>query len=203
VGMGARLSASGAGYLVVPGEDSNRRLRIREVTAWNVNGSILAQTPRNAALYQVTPGVDYYARFFLVGTTLRAKFWPAGAAEPAGWMLSATDSTYGGGAHYALVDGHDAPQDHRHRRVIVRPRVQLEPLLALGSEVPGARSDPLAALGGPFRSLTVACFDGAGAAISCATPALVRTVEVTLVATDPTGRVPDLTFRGRAMRQSP
>jgi|GEM_PF-1523589 len=202
VGMGARLSSSGAGYLVVPGEDSNRRLRIREVTAWNVSGSILAQTPQNAALYRVTPGTDYYGRFSLVGSTLQAKFWPAGAAEP-GWMLSAMDATYAAGAHYALVDGHDAPQDHRHRRVIVRPRVQLEPLLALGGEVPGTRPDALDALAGPIRSLTVVCFAATGAPVDCSQARQVRSVQVTLAVMDPDGRVPDLVVSGRAFRQAP
>ncbi|MDR7428018.1 MAG: hypothetical protein QN209_05315 [Armatimonadota bacterium] len=203
VGVGARLSASGAGYLVVPGEDLNRRLRIREVTAWNVDGSILAQTARNATLYRVIPGRDYYARFSLVGSTLQAKFWPASTAEPAGWMLSAADATYAAGAYYALVDGHDAPQDHRHRRVIVRPRVQLEPLLALGGEVSGTRPDALEALAGPIRSMTVTCFAPNGAPLDCSQTPQVRSVQVTLVVTDPDGRVPDLAVSGRAFRQAP
>jgi hypothetical protein len=101
------------------------------------------------------------------------------------------------------VDGHDAPQDHRHRRVIVRPRVQLEPLLALGGEVPGTRPDALEALAGPIRSLTVVCFAATGAPVDCSQARQVRSVQVTLAVMDPDGRVPDLVVSGRAFRQAP
>jgi type II secretory pathway pseudopilin PulG len=202
-GVGARHSNAGAGYLAVPGEDSNRRLRIREVTTWGTNGSVIAQTARDATLYRVTPGVDYYARFALVGSTLQAKFWDAGGAEPGGWMLTTTDATYATGLHYALVDGHDAPQNHRHRRVILRPRVATEPSTALGGETPGTRADPLESLAGPFRSMSVTCFNAAGGTIGCSPTTAVRSVQVALVVMDPDGRVPDITVTGRTFRQAP
>ncbi len=204
VGMGARLSDGGAGYLVTPGYDSNRRLRIIRVTSWTDNtGSNVAQTARDAVLYRVTPGVDYYGRFYLVSSSLQAKFWAAASAEPAGWMLSGSNALYASGPHYTLVDGHDAPQNHIHGRVIVRPRVTSEPTLALGVETAGTRPDALEALAGPFRSISVTCYSAAGAVVPCAPTTPVRSVQVALAVMDPTGLIPDITVTGRTFRQSP
>lgn len=203
-GMGARFSNAGAGYIVSPGEDNNRRLRIRQMSGWTTVTQTF-QTPQSVALYRVTPGTDYYGRLYLVAAELRAKFWPAAAAEPAGWMLTSVDGSapFLSGPHYTQTDGHDAPQDHRHRRLVIRPRVANEPLTALGVETAGARPDVLESLAGPFRSMTLSCFDGAGSVIGCVPTTPVRSVQVALVVMDPTGRIPDITLTGRAFRQAP
>jgi len=201
VGLSARLSDAGEGYWVTPGRTGgNDQLRLWASPGWGDPGTSLDDQGSVA----IANDVRYLARLQLLGRTFRARVWQEGTAEPGGWLSERLRGAFrSSGNHIALVNGVNDPMDHQYNRIIVRTLVDREPQITLGPEVAGARSDPLAALGGPFRSLTVACFDGAGAAISCATPALVRTVEVTLVATDPTGRVPDLTFRGRAMRQSP
>jgi Glycosyl hydrolases family 39 len=56
-----------------------------------VNGSttILASAP-----FTATANTLYSLRFRIVGTTLYAKAWPAGNAEPAMWAVTATDSTF-------------------------------------------------------------------------------------------------------------
>lgn len=63
--------------------------------------------------------------------------------------------------------------------------------------------DAFQRLAGPFRSLAVTCFDQAGAALDCASVALVRSVQVQLVAMDPQGLVEDLTVTSRALRRAP
>lgn len=63
--------------------------------------------------------------------------------------------------------------------------------------------DPFVPLAGPFRSMTVTCFNDAGATVSCATAASVRSVQVALVAMDPQGVVADITITTRAFRQAP
>jgi hypothetical protein len=203
-GVGARFSAAGAGYIVSPGEDNNRRLRIRQMSAWTTVAQTW-QTARDDVLYRVTPGSNYYARFYLVGSEMRAKFWPVGGAEPAGWMLTGADGSAPilSGPHYTQVDGHDSPQDHRHQRLIVRPRVANEPSTAMGVETAGTRPDVLESLAGPFRSLTVACYDVAANVIGCVPTTPVRSVQIALVVMDPTGRIPDITLTGRAFRQAP
>jgi hypothetical protein len=140
---------------------------------------------------------------YLVAQSLQAKYWDATTTEPAGWMLSMTDNSQATGNHYGQVDGSDAPQNHRHRTMIIRPRVALEPALTLGTETSGTRPDSLQPLAGPFRSLSVTCFDGSGASTSCSSLASVREIEVSLVAMDPAGVVPDITVTERAVRQSP
>lgn len=201
VGIGARLSALGVGYWVTPGgANSNRRLRLWRSPGWGIPGSALA-TSNN--YLQIDPDTRYLARLQLVGTTLRARVWPEGTLEASRPWLTASSASQATGEHISVLNGENDPMEHLHHRIVVRLLVDLEPVLSLGPEVAGDRADPLATLGGPFRSLAVTCFDGAGSAVSCATPALVRAVEVTLVALDPAGRVPDMTFRGRAMRQSP
>src|SRR3990170_8780352 len=196
-GVSARRSNSGAGYIVALADAGNTTLRIRYWTVWSTTGGAIVSAPAS-----VTPGTNYYGRFYLVGSSLRAKYWAVGTAEP-GWMVSVTHSTVASGPHYGQVDGYAAPMTHRHRTVIIRPRVALEPTTALGPEAPGARPDPLEALAGPFRSMTVTCFDATGATIDCSPTTQVRSVQVALVVMDPTGRIPDLTVTGRAFRQSP
>lgn len=60
-----------------------------------------------------------------------------------------------------------------------------------------------APLAGPFRSMSVSCFDATAAAVSCTSAASVRSVQVSLVAMDPSGEVADITVTGRAFRQVP
>lgn len=62
---------------------------------------------------------------------------------------------------------------------------------------------PFRSLAGPFRSMSVTCFDAAGAVIACTSVASVRSVQVSLVAMDPTGEVADMTVTARAFRQVP
>ncbi len=186
-GVGARLSDTGAGYLLVPADNNNNRFRIYYMTSWGSGGSVIGSL--NVG---VISGQSYYGRFYLVGSSIQGKYWPVGTPEPP-WLLSITDSSVSGGNHYGQVDGTNVTMDHRHRTMIIRPRVVLEPILSLGLETAGARSDPLQPLAGPFRSLGVACFDGSGASIACSPVTAVRQVQVALVAMDPTGGTPDVT----------
>jgi streptogramin lyase len=54
--------------------------------------TILASTPFTAAA-----GVAYTVHFRAVGSTLTANVWATSDSEPAGWMLTATDSTFASG----------------------------------------------------------------------------------------------------------
>jgi hypothetical protein len=128
--------------------------------------------------------------------------WTAGTAEPA-WQVTVINALWSSGNYYAQVDSQAPSMNHRHRTMIIRPRVAAEPGVTLGSEASGARSDPLAPLAGPFRSLTVACFNAANASIACAPASAVRAVQVTLVVMDPTSAVPDITLTDEAFRQRP
>ncbi|MGH2453691.1 MAG: hypothetical protein ACRDF5_07995 [bacterium] len=199
-GISARRSDTGEGYVVTVADEVNTTLRIRYWTVWSTTGGAIATTPAS-----VTPGTDYYGRFFLVGSDLRVKYWAVGSAEPA-WMLEVSDATVASGAHYGQVDGYTTPQDHRHRTMILRRRVALEPILTLGEEVLGSRADALVRLAGTFQSMDVACFDAAGTAIpGCAPVTAVREIEITLIVTDASGRLPPIspiTVRGRVFRQS-
>ena len=196
-GVSARRSGTGTGYVLTLADEVNTTLRIRFWTVWSTTGGAIATTPAS-----IVPGADYFGRFYLVGTTLQAKYWPVGAAEP-GWMLTTTHSGAASGGHYGQVDGFDPPQNHRHRTIILRRRVANEPTTALGVEEDGTRPDPLESLAGPFRSLTVLCYDGVGGVIGCVPTTPVRSVQVALVVMDPTGRIPDITLTGRAFRQAP
>ena len=196
-GVSARRSDSGAGYIVSLADETNATLRIRYWTVWSTTGGAIASVSAS-----ITPGTNYFGRFYLVGSSLRAKHWRAGTAEP-GWMVTATHTSAASGAHYGQVDGYRAPITHRHRTLILRPRVANEPTATLGAEAADARSDPLAALAGPFRSMTLTCFDATGASISCASTSSVRAVEVALTVMDPDGQVPDITLTARAHRQTP
>ena len=63
--------------------------------------------------------------------------------------------------------------------------------------------DAFQPLAGPFRSMSVECFDAAGASIACTPVASVRSVQVSLVVMDPQGKVPDITVTSRAFQQVP
>ncbi len=197
-GMSARLSDTGTGYRVTIADQSNTTLRIRYWTGWSQTGGAIGSVAA-----PTLPGRNYFARFYLVGASIRAKFWLSGAPEPAAWQLSTIDARAASGNHYGQVDGYQSPENHRHSTVIIRPRVALEPITSLGSETAGTRSDTLAALAGPFRSLSVACFDASHTSIACSPPTPVRAVQVSLVVMDPTGVVPDITLTDEAYRQSP
>jgi hypothetical protein len=198
VGMSARRSDTGAGYMALPGQNTANRLRIRRVASWSSTGASLD----NAAV-PVVPGVDYYARFYLVGAIIQAKQWQVGTAEPA-WQVNDTDATYVSGLHYGLVDAQAAPEDQRHRCVTVRLRVaDPEPVVALAAEENGARTDAFEPLAGPFRAMAVQCYDAAGTAIACASSAAVKSIQVALTAMDPTGEVTDVVVTTRAFRQAP
>jgi type II secretory pathway pseudopilin PulG len=197
-GIGARLSDTGAGYRVTVADQTNTTLRIRYWPAWSQNGGVI-----RGAAGPTLPGRSYFGRFYLVGTSLRAKYWPAGTPEPPLWQLSAVDARVAAGNHYGLLDGFRAPENHNHRTVIIRPRVALEPIVTLGPETSGARADALVALAGPFRSLTVACFDALHASIACSPTPPVRSVQVSLVVMDPASAVPDMTLTDLAYRQTP
>lgn len=56
---------------------------------------------------------------------------------------------------------------------------------------------------GPFRSMAVICYDANNATTSCSSLGSFRSVQVSLVAMDPQGRVPDLTVTGRVFVQVP
>ncbi len=197
-GVSARLSDTGAGYRLTVGDQNNNWFQIHYATAWSSSGSIIARLRISPAA-----GTSYFGRFYLVGSTIQAKYWATNTTEPSGWMISTTDTSQASGTNFGQVDGDTTPQDHRHRTMIIRPRVALEPVVTLGSEASGARSDALAPLAGPFRSLGVTCFDGSGGSSPCSPTTPVREIEVSLVAMDPTGAIPDITVTERAFRESP
>lgn len=202
-GMSARRSDTGVGYVLSLADEVNATLRVRYWTVWSTTGGAIGSVAAS-----VTPGTNYYGRFYLVGSSLRAKYWAVGAAEPA-WMLQITHSTVASGAHYGQVDGYSTPQNHKHRHVIVRRRVaDPEPTTALAAEEAAPAPGAWQPLAGPFRAMSVQCFDAAGAAIVCpAAPgtaaAAVRSVQITLTTMDPTGEVADIVVTSRAYRQAP
>lgn len=200
VGMSARVSDSGAGYRITPGQgNANSNLRIRWRNTWNAGFNNLGN-----AVLPILADTDYFGRFYLVGNSLRGRVWLMGVVEPGIWLVTVANGNAASGNHYGQIDGDNTPQDHRHRTLIIRPRVPLEPVVTFfAAEVAGNRPDALAALAGPFRSMSVSCFNAAGTAVACSPVGPVRAVQVTLVVMDPSGRVPDATVTGRAYRQSP
>lgn len=64
-------------------------------------------------------------------------------------------------------------------------------------------ADPWQPLAGPFRSLSVTCFDSTNATIACAPASAVRSVQIALVVMDSQGVAPDITVSFRAYRQVP
>jgi hypothetical protein len=196
-GVGARLSDTGAGYRLVPGDRNGTLLSLYYAAAWGGPGTLIASVPG-----PITPGTSYFARFALVGALLEAKYWPAGTPEPPGWQLAASDARASTGGAYGQLDGTTPAIDQRHRTMVIRPRVPLEPLAVLGAESAGARADPPAPLAGPFRALTVSCFDAAGGALPCTPSGPVQMVQFQLVVMDPDGLVPDLALTGQALRRA-
>jgi hypothetical protein len=51
-----------------------------------------AYTTLGSAPFAATGGTAYSLRFRVVGTSLSARVWPAGSAEPTTWLVTATDS---------------------------------------------------------------------------------------------------------------
>lgn len=64
-------------------------------------------------------------------------------------------------------------------------------------------TDSPAPFAGPFRSMSVVCFDNTNATTACTTVASVRSVQISLVAMDPQGVVPDMNFTARTFVQYP
>lgn len=203
VGVGVRLSDSGAGYRLTLGGGTdntgggtgNNCLRLHYWTGWAGDGRVLG-----SGGVCIEPGVEYYARFALVGHWLRAKVWRVGIQDPGpgSWDIrydisntDYTDSRRFSGEHISLVNGERTPMIHWHRFVWVRLRTEPEPATSLGSEESGVRTDPLVTLSGPFSGMTVQ-YDQS-----------VRQVEVELVAHDRENRVPDLAARARAVLRTP
>ncbi len=56
---------------------------------------------------------------------------------------------------------------------------------------------------GPFRSMSVVCFDATNTTIVCTTVGSVRSVQISLVAMDPDGVLPDMTVTSRVFVQYP
>ena len=105
-GGGSGLYVSVLGRQVPGAGDYRAKLRIQST------GSVLASLSRMSATnaetsiggavavpgYTQTPGNELAVRLEVTGTsptTIRLKAWPAGTAEPAGWTVTATDSTGG------------------------------------------------------------------------------------------------------------
>jgi type II secretory pathway pseudopilin PulG len=196
-GVSARLGDTGAGYRLVPGDRTDTLLSLYYAPAWGGPGSVIASVPGG-----VVPGVSYFGRFAVVGGLLQAKYWAAGTAEPSVWQLAVIDGRASAGNHYGQFDGAAPSIDHRHRTLIIRSRVALEPAAALGAETAGGRADASAPLAGPFRTLVVSCFDASGGALPCAPSGPVQTVQIQLVVMDADGLVPDLSLTGQAARRA-
>ncbi|MGQ0550853.1 MAG: hypothetical protein ACT4PY_14420 [Armatimonadota bacterium] len=116
------------------------------------------------------------------------------------WQLS-TAPFSGRSFDYTYVRRHVSPE----------PVATLVDVLTVEYQLNGATSeleyrmlpDAFQQLAGPFRSMSVQCFDNAGGSIACGSVASVRSVQVSLVAMDPQGIVPDITVTARAFRQVP
>ncbi len=204
VGVGARITDSGAGYRLTPGDgNNNNRMRFRYWPSWGAGGGLFG----NAGNEPVAEDREYFARFYLVGNALRAAVWQVGSWDPGeAWDVTATDTRATSGRHYSLVNGERAPMTHYHRFVAVRIRLSVEPTSTLGPEEPGV-SEAAAVLAGPFRIFQVACFRRDGSAVDCADLDAVRQVEVRLTVRDPdpdpSGPVPDVTLAARVVVRAP
>ncbi|MGH2405216.1 MAG: hypothetical protein ACRDGN_12250 [bacterium] len=116
------------------------------------------------------------------------------------WQLS-TAPFSGRSFDYTYVRRHVSPE----------PVAALVDVLTVEYQLNGATSeleyrmlpDAFQQLAGPFRSMSVQCFDNTGGSIGCGSAASVRSVQVSLVAMDPEGIVPDITVTARAFRQVP
>lgn len=201
VGVGVRLSDVGAGYRLTPGGgNGNNETRFRYWTTWAQGGGELGASSSRV----IQPKEEYYGRVVAVGTQLKAAVWHTDLPDPRNaWHLEIADSRQSSGSHFSIVNGVATPMDHRHQFVWVRMRVEPEPATSLGNEEPGAQAEPLAVLAGPFRSMTVTCFDRTGLTVPCSDPGSVYQVEVRLVALDREGKVPDIPVAARVALRSP
>lgn len=84
----ARCSDNAHWYCAVIGESANTFQIIKD----NNGFTTLANTP-----FTTTPGTSYTIRFRVTGTTLKAKVWQTGQAEPAAWTTTVTDSSLSSG----------------------------------------------------------------------------------------------------------
>jgi hypothetical protein len=92
IGIMARVSEAGC-YIAYIKPQANI-LRISKMTRSLSETLILASASLSPTLAINT---WYTIKFFLSGTTLKAKIWVKGTSEPAGWNIDTTDSTYTNG----------------------------------------------------------------------------------------------------------
>jgi len=57
-----------------------------------------SSTPLATTKFSASTNTGYFIRFSITGTTLSARAWAAGQAEPTNWMVTATDSSYTSGS---------------------------------------------------------------------------------------------------------
>jgi hypothetical protein len=72
-----------------------------------INNQVV-RTPLASVSFAAQGGKEYTIRFEAIGAMLRAKVWLSGQAEPANWMVSATDYSYAqgqGGLRFAVQPG--------------------------------------------------------------------------------------------------
>ena len=81
----------------------------------------------------LTADTWYRIKFQAIGTTLTAKTWQDGTAEP-GWQVSATDASYASGTEIALHSGWTSPKHSEYDWVKVRRAVNPEPGTSVGAE---------------------------------------------------------------------
>lgn len=85
---GSNPSNSRNGYFA--GYDQHGRPRIYKY----LNSFLTEIGVNNHASHWIAAGQWYRVRFRVTGTTLQAKWWADGAAEPAAWTIETTDSTH-------------------------------------------------------------------------------------------------------------
>ena len=100
IGVGLRLSAAGAGYTAFGHDQGSTTLTLDDFSAWGTWVVYLG-----AFSQTLTADTWYRIKFQAIGTTLNAKAWQDGTAEP-GWQVSTTDATYASGTG---ADGIQAP----------------------------------------------------------------------------------------------
>ncbi len=85
--LGGRISTSGAsrnGYAL--------RVRTASIDTYRFNGATFTQI--TAGTFSVASGTWVWVRFRVNGSTIRARAWADGDAEPGTWQCDGTDSTY-------------------------------------------------------------------------------------------------------------
>ncbi|MBE3561946.1 MAG: hypothetical protein IMW89_22395 [Ktedonobacteraceae bacterium] len=91
IGVGARLQADNLSYYSfrVNGTAGGALIyRIDNGTATQIAG---------ISAFTLTPGTAYDLKFRVIGSSLRAKVWSHGSAEPGTWLFDITDATYASG----------------------------------------------------------------------------------------------------------